>query len=282
MKKQYLLLICGLFVCFSCSKEAKITVELESYTRAYDVNSSDPVWKYVSQYFEDNDKTYITDADSSDYRYNFQNKNEIIIYPPVQEQDYILKSIELSEKIFMNLYSDNFKKNYFPYSLIIADSIINTESSRPDPLEPKGSRSFFAFTTNKKVQDMLGVELKSYVTTVNLAFFSEYILPNSRLDLPFAYYEQCELLFGTKADVDGIQEQSYGHERGFIKISSRDYDGTNFPSKNDDFKNMITYMIENDDKTINDFMSAYPILKDRYEILKNFFETEGFDYKALR
>ena len=135
---------------------------------------------------------------------------------------------------------------------------------------------------NKKVQDMLDVELKSYVTTVNLAFFDEYVLPNSRLDLPFAYYEQCELLFGTKADVDGIQEQSYGHERGFIKITSRKWGGTTFPSKNEDFCNMITYMIENDDKTIDAFMSEYPILKGRYEILKNIFDTEGFDYKTLR
>ena len=72
MKKYILLLLIAGGLLAGCFNEDDIHVEEQSYKRKYDTTSTDPVWKYVSEYYYKYGKLLITDPDSSDYLFNFQ------------------------------------------------------------------------------------------------------------------------------------------------------------------------------------------------------------------
>ena len=64
-----------------CDDEENIHVEEEGPRRDYDINSTDPVKKIVSEFFFNTGKEFIVDPDSSDYLYNFAEKNGVKMYP---------------------------------------------------------------------------------------------------------------------------------------------------------------------------------------------------------
>ena len=64
MKKYILLLLIAGGLLAGCFNEDDIHVEEQSYKRKYDTTSTDPVWKYVSEYYYKYGKLLITDPDS--------------------------------------------------------------------------------------------------------------------------------------------------------------------------------------------------------------------------
>ena len=61
MKKYILLLLIAGGLLAGCFNEDDIHVEEQSYKRKYDTTSTDPVWKYVSEYYYKYGKLLITD-----------------------------------------------------------------------------------------------------------------------------------------------------------------------------------------------------------------------------
>lgn len=195
MRRKYALL----FVAFwgvlltGCFKEDDINVGDQHYKRVYDTTSSDPVWKYVSRYYFDCGKLLITDPDSSDYLYNFDTKYALRITKPVQTQEGLLRRIQFFEEMFLNGYTDEFRKKYFPLEILLADSIVYTgslDASKPEG-EPRDiyiSDYYVAFSVSENKMS-LSEEKKVELSTIwNANFLSEYLTKKSGWVVPEEFY----------------------------------------------------------------------------------------------
>ncbi len=125
MKKILIFLWCVLLF-VGCFDDETIHANYVEYGRNYDTTSTDPVLKYISQYYYKYGKLLIIDPDTADYMFNFQSKHDVHIVEPKQEEEHLLKGFQFLEDLFLNGYNDDVKKNLFPYAIILADTIENT------------------------------------------------------------------------------------------------------------------------------------------------------------
>ena len=71
MKKILMFLLCGLLF-IGCFDDETIHADYVAYGRVYDTTSTDPVVKYISQYYYKYNKIIILDPLPGDYMFNFQ------------------------------------------------------------------------------------------------------------------------------------------------------------------------------------------------------------------
>ncbi len=129
MGKYILLFALAGMLLSGCYNEDAIYAEEGSYRRAYDTTSTDPVFKFVSRYYYDYGKLLITDPDSADYLFNFQTKHQLSLTAPEQSQEHLVAALDFFKKMFLNGYSEKIIKDYFPYKILLADTVRYTGNS---------------------------------------------------------------------------------------------------------------------------------------------------------
>lgn len=129
MGKYILLFAFAGMLLSGCYNEDAIYAEEGSYRRAYDTTSTDPVFKFVSRYYYDYGKLLITDPDSADYLFNFQTKHLLSLTAPEQSQEHLAAALDFFKKMFLNGYSEKIIKDYFPYKILLADTVRYTGNS---------------------------------------------------------------------------------------------------------------------------------------------------------
>lgn len=155
MKKIWTLLLCGLLF-IGCFDDENIHAEYVDYGRIYDTTSTDPVMKYISQYYYKYDKFLIVDPDTADYMFNFQSKNRVYIVKPKQETESLLKRLKFLEEIFLLGYNDDVKKNLFPNTIMLADTIYNLNKEEYVDMYLTGG--YIAFRVNDATLNMSEAE----------------------------------------------------------------------------------------------------------------------------
>lgn len=129
MKKILMFLLCGLLF-IGCFDDETIHADYVAYGRVYDTTSTDPVVKYISQYYYKYNKIIILDPLPGDYMFNFQSKHDVNMVQPPQDQESLLKRLQFLEEMFLNGYSDEVKNDMFPNIIILADSIKNLNTDK--------------------------------------------------------------------------------------------------------------------------------------------------------
>ena len=150
MKKIIMFVLSGLLV-IGCYENETIHADYMEYGRIYDTTSTDPVLKYISQYYYKFGKLLIVDPDTADYIFNFQSKYDVHIVPPKQEGNHIERGLELLKELFLNGYSDQVKQELFPYALIMADTIENT--FKDEYVNIYTADRYIAFLVNDQILD---------------------------------------------------------------------------------------------------------------------------------
>ena len=150
MKKIIMFVLSGLLF-IGCYENETIHADYMEYGRIYDTTSTDPVLKYISQYYYKFGKLLIVDPDTADYIFNFQSKYDVHIVPPKQEGNHIERGLELLKELFLNGYSDQVKQELFPYALIMADTIENT--FKDEYVNIYTADRYIAFLVNDQILD---------------------------------------------------------------------------------------------------------------------------------
>ena len=135
----------------ACFEDETIHADYVDYGRGYDTTSTNPVWKYVSQYYYKFGKEIILDPDTSDYMFNFQSKNEVRIVPPRQDEAHLSEALQFLREMFLDGYSDHVKEKIFPYAVILGDSIINVSSEPYVKMDICTATSYVAFLVNDEM-----------------------------------------------------------------------------------------------------------------------------------
>lgn len=289
---KYILIGIALFSFWQCSDEDDITADVVPYRRSYDVNSSDTIMRFVSQYFYKYNHVFITDPDTSDYLYNFERKNPVCIVQPEQTTEHLLYGISYMKELFLDFYPDEFIKNHFPFCLIIADSIGLNEYPN-GPRDHYISRNFVALNVGNMTKDYTFEEKKFLSLTMHLEFIVDVLYTyGDGLELTNFFSPGEKLYSTTTGDWDNKKrwtlEEIYA--AGFLyDEASSYYPYTEFVSKTQDLKDWLSFLWGyKKDKwskipdNVEELISTYPVMKQKYDVLtKAIKDCIGIDCKDL-
>ena len=294
--KYLIFILFGLMLFSGCKKEAMLNTELETFERQYDINSKDPVFKYVSEYFFKYDNQFIVDPVIGDFKYNFDRTYDIEIDQIDQEESNVLAAIALTEELFLDRFSDDFKIKHFPLSVIIADSIRSernpfTGGFVKKPLYYAG-RYFFAFLVNDEIMAYTQEEKDEYSTLLFGAMIGE---SHSNFGFPDEFYKSGEAYYGDnagkiynlpfkteeeiKAEGDVIIAKGLGN--GFILLnidnSSSRIRSYKYPSIVEDVANIVKYIVTTPEAERKEFFAANPAVSLKADLLIKTLKANGLD-----
>ena len=139
---------CGLLF-IGCFDDETIHADYVAYGRAYDTTSTDPVVKFISQYYYKYNKVIILDPLPGDYMFNFQSKHDVNMVQPPQDQESLLKRLKFLEEMFLKGYSDDVKNDMFPNIIILADFIKNLNTG--EEVDIYTTTYYIAFLVNDEM-----------------------------------------------------------------------------------------------------------------------------------
>ena len=301
----------ALLTIWSCSNgDDKIVAELIPYKRIsmYDVNSTDPNIKYISQYFANYDRVLITDVDSSDYWFNYSNSYKTIlkIMPPAKEN--ISKGIQMLDELLIQSYSPDFIKKHFPYSLILSDAI-NTYKSGNPVFTNIYVGSYFIATKVQDITRMSQEEKTNLANDLNTNLWTYINDYNPFLKIAPIFYTFGQPYYGKSVYssnpeaaewFDNANWATNGdrtfynklYSSGFITPSTLVYSknaqgqingikSVIFPSQKRDQLSWILYLLNTPDSEVQAFVNSNPSLKTKYDCLVKAFTDAGIDYKQI-
>lgn len=173
---KYILLF-ALFISIllpGCYNEDAIHAEEDTYKRVYDTTSTDPVFKFVSQYYYKYGKLFIMDPDSSDYLFNFQTKHLLSLTAPEQSQEHLSEALDFLKKMFLNGYDEKIIKDYFPYKILLADTIRYTGNSN-DYRNIYLTEFHISFLVNEEMLNKSEADKIALSREWNYKFLAEYM-----------------------------------------------------------------------------------------------------------
>lgn len=286
MNKLIVFLLVALTV--GCSKEDEINAELGRTKRVYDVNSSDPAIKFVSQFYVEYDKELLFDADSSDWLYNFQRKNEVMISAPDQTPTAIMRGIKIVEEMFLQSYPKEIMKTKFPHNIIIADTIRIKgvwSDSPPIDLNTFASRGFIAIRVGDKDKVFSESEKEALSVEIHKSFLVDYFLTNRAAEINLVeFYRLGTPYYGLSKPSGATTELLY--EQGFTKWGGQ-Y-ANMYPTKLEHAKFWAEFLLTKSEEEIEATIAQYPAMKTNHDAimasLKNCFKVNIKEviYKAKK
>lgn len=260
MKNILIFLFLALAV--GCSKEDPLNAPLGQPKRSYDVNSSDPVKKYVSLYYQNNGKEFLIDADSSDWMYNFNIKNDLKINAPKYDVEHIMAGIELIEEVFTSAYPN---ADYFPNNLILAESIFLKDTwgdGYNKVTDAVASRSFIAINVGVKGTIFSESDKVRISSTAHTQFIQKYLLEYRKEVINLdKFYSYGTAYYGTKVEDKMTQDELYS--LGFIESPS--WLGNSFPSQIVHMEQWIKFLFTKPQEEIQTIIDTYPAMKKNYD-----------------
>ena len=258
---------------------------------------SDPVQHYIYQFYKDYQTIIIKDPEVEDYRYNFKRKNNIKVVAPVQEAALLTKGLDMVKDIFIEVYPESFKKKYFPYSIIMADSILflGMEDQIPS-YHSYASSNFVAIAgIRSKMNEYTDRDIRDIRGEVNAKFWNDYLSAIKNVfTVPDEFYEVSEEFYGETDwgwDIETPDDIDW-HEMGFISYDpgNTSYDDDpdwggwwiQAPNKSIDIMQWLEFIFSTTIQEREMLLETYPLMKKKYEILQETMKKyDGFDITKL-
>lgn len=291
----------ALLALVACGEDGTITAEMEA--PIYDVTDSetDAVQHRKAQLYNAYRTYLITNPIVRDYEFNFQKKNHLAMSAPQQTVQVLQAGINRLDEVFLNVYTEDFKKQYMPFSLILADKIEFTA-------QEEGRPSYHAYCTQRYLamagvragmendSDSLKNEIKG---DVNSRFWIDYMeavrkviaIPTEFSDVSRDYFRKNVEEIKELGDVmDKLPGQIDYHTLGFIGYNRR----TTFfdekeqlwwietPDEDTDKRQWVAFFFSTPKAERNELFAKYPLMEQKRQILRQaFLQCDGFDIDLL-
>ena len=281
----YLWMICFLMGCFD---DEKIYADIESPKRIYDTLSTNPVFKYVSRYYYKYNKFLITDLDTADYLFNFQYKNKVYLVQPNQDQANLLKTLTFMEKMFLNGYSDEMKKEFFPNAILLADTIKNlaTNSSNPSDVYPDMyvTKYHISFLVREDIMNKNEQEKQKISRAWNYKFLTEFCTQYKNFIVPEEFYMySTDKEFADNSRYPGNLTEEQLYELGYVYGSYNEWwDWTDVAySKAGYLEKYLNFLLTKSPDEIVEIIAKYPKVKKPHDVLDGALKELGIDYRII-
>jgi hypothetical protein len=201
----------------------------------------------------------LLEADSSDYKYNFENQNNIKIVN--SDEAYHKAGINFFKEVWLDKYNEEFKKKNLPFSIILCNKIINSKNQEVNVYTGHG---FVAIAgINENLAGMTDEAKKSLYKEINFNFWGYNMMQyRQAVKLPNRFYAVSKAMYLDQTfewDFDNI------YKLGFV---STDWPRPSIEQDGVDYMRFITMSTQD---YINTMTSKFPKIKEKYDIIKTYF-----------
>ena len=279
--KNIFIILSLILIMSSCYKEDPIVVAPEQPRIDLSDNPNDPVQHYIYTLYNKYDMLLITDPKVVDYKFNFKEYNRIIVTPPSQDPAVLIPAVEFLKKNFFDGYSDDFIKKYFPFNVILAKNITNSNG--------EGDYVCFAstnFVAISHITDDFGStseeELLKMRGQVNGAFLGSLSTTRGLLVIP-EEFDQISKKYGNTLWTEP-EDNSPLYEEGFTSFDPEmiDWGMYAFPSTTDDDRKFwLEWICMTPMSEIQSICASYPKMQQKFDILSAALKKIGLDVNDL-
>jgi len=296
MKKDILIVASLLLAFTSCYNEDNLNVKLGTNDVTLQ-DSKDSLDHYIYNFYKDYGTYIYYKYDTLDYRWNFSTMRNTITMTQQDDKVILMKGVKLLEKVFFNLYDDQFKKTYFPFKILLAKKIYNIGSWKSSVLKSDYSTSFIALgNIDENIDNMLYADIQDIKNSINFSFWLGYMISNEKLQIPeefynvsHDYYKQNLRLLVSTSDIDPDPALVDPHKFGFLYGYSGSYrsvykSGKYYwaPFEEIDLEDFFELIFNNTKSEIDEIMKDSPKLQDKYNILISYVKEKlNFDLQSI-
>ncbi len=275
MKNQWILYILVGFMFASCYKEEDIKGEMPE-PKYHLEDSNDPLDHYIYEFNKENGDYILYNYTANDYVWNMSTL--LSVHLVKQPNRVVLrKGISYMRKVLFDDYNTDFKKKYFPFKILMADSIYVEKNGTIYADEAsEGGLSFLAIGKIRKGIDTISNDsLLKLKGEVQATFWSRFLYNNEMLVLPEAYWHISDDYYGvnlktvddnSKLKPDEVDVKKYGF---WDRNRASDY-GVRYcmaPDKTLDIYQFIQIIVTHTKDEMDALMAGHDRLKDKYHLL---------------
>jgi hypothetical protein len=273
--KKILYILCLFAVVYSCFDEDSITGELPK--NKYQLpDGNHPTEVYQRDFYQKYGTFILMDYDSIDYRWDITRVQTVKMYPQ-KDLDIQKKGIDYLKKVLLQVYSNNFIENNFPYKILFADSIINFESVAGKYMNVKKhvhcGINYVALgniTTNidKISEDSINIlraEINGRVWGDYMYKYDHIVPLESFLEVSSDFYQK-RLSYIDKSPNPDCKKY------GFLETINNGYDEF-LPTEQQDIYQFVKYMCTHTTDEMLELINNYDMLKLKYNLLNEYFMT---------
>ncbi len=275
-----LLLLVGLVGCY---KEDDLNVEL-GVDNITPVDSEDPVDHYIYEFYQNYETVISYEYDSLDYQLEFTSLKEVTFVAPT-DREVLSNGLSYLNEIFGGLYSDDFKKNFFPPKIFLVDSITSVDDD-DEKIENLNAFHGSSYVALGEIRD--GVEaysdevLAEAKIGVNMALWTGYLASNAKFVLPSTFAEVSDGFYEktlTALEIDDVKEAGFweGEYRWGGPWWNPVLETFTPENVDEDIQQFLTKIMSLTEAELLAEMEGYPLLEAKYFIIKNYIEDE-FDF----
>lgn len=277
MNTKYILIAILSVLLFSCYSEDDIVAEKGE--NIYDFkDSNDPVDKFRYNFQQETGSVILFDFEERDYTWNIIHSYAGSYDLTKIKDENKLAGIEYAEKVFFSLYSNEYKKNFFPFKILMVESMSAYDwmtDSMADYFAKTGKGFISIGRLNDNVGSLTTEELYAARGGINEEYWVGFMFGNDKFKVPDSYYAVSEDYYDQEM-TSGVKE-----DYGFVWVD--DSWGTYFPGSYIDLKTFINYIFSHTNAEMQDLCNQYPKIKEKYDILVYAMKDQcGFDLSTLK
>lgn len=289
MKNIYIIAMCFcLAIGFSsCDNEDNISAAL-GIDDLKPVDSSEPLDHYIYEFYNQYDSYIIYQYDTLDYQWDFNTIKEVT-FAKQKDKEVLFNGIKYMEKAFVNLYPEDFRKQYLPTKIFLADSINETNYQGHDDIY---SESGTAYVAIGKLRDGIEIisdeEFNKGKAAINYDFWMGYLRTNDKFTIPSAFHKPSEGYYH-------VNLKNLDENEGVSQIDSKKYGfwadkkgnpkgGYTFwtPDEEIDVEQFFEKILSHSKEEMTSMMEGYPKLQAKYTILVNEIQKQfNFDIQSI-
>ena len=285
------LLTLGMLACY---EESPIHVEEEEPRYNLQDDPSDPVQHYVYEFYKNYRTIILTNPTLYDYKFNFSMKNRVDIIAPEQDKDLLCEGIGFIENVFINIYTPEFRRNYFPMLIIMADTIRDAGFGSTEMRNSVSSTNFVAIGNIRPgfIETLTEEEITAIRAEINGSFWADYMtkakgffaVDSAFYKVSAKDYGQVVISIFDDKDVSDIDFYEMGFitydpesswiEPGFTQVQN--------PTETADLSQWLNFIFLKTPDEMRQICEQYPKMKEKYEVLREgIIASTGFDIAKI-
>lgn len=298
--KKLILLISLLAGMSSCYNEDALVIpdQPDKYNILKD-DPSDPTQHFIYQFYQNFQTVIIVNPTIADYKFNFTADNGINITAPDQDKAVIDEGLKFLQRALLDLYTDDFLKKNLPFSILLAKQVQMASFGETTIMNCYASGSFVALgNVTSELKNMSQDDFIKVRADVNASFWTTYMSAVRGLfTISEAFYEASEgveptlystnwYYFGNNApstiDFYHYGLISYDPDRSYVE-EDPDYPFYSLyaPSKETDLAQWMTFVFAKTPAEIEKICTDYPVMRKKYEVIREAMLENGFDLSKL-
>lgn len=272
--KHILSIIVILLTLLSCEKDEE-ALKIEEVKNLYTLPTGDEAFeKYQRDIYEKYSTYVLTDFEKKDYQWNLDQAYTFLRIEKQEDTTKLNMLPDLLNKVFFDLYSDDFLKAHSPYKIIIGTDIVDTDWWF---LNVYGARNYMALGNFNK-DNYTTDNIKRMAANFNSEFWGKHLHKYKRIAMPNQYYKISDIYYEKSPGVVDPSGNTKPQDVGFFCEN----DNYLYPTKDEDIGYMIREHINKTAEEIDGEIADYPKLKQKVEIFRKYVKDKyGVDITKL-